>query len=160
LLTELAEQPEVNTYVIQDHQLVRPAALVVADGEENAMTGDNGNQLLSEQHQKYPADGREVEVVQLEQEAELEGWPVAHQFPPAEDYNVVCDQDSSACFESRDGGLAGHESKVLRLVAHGRLVDLLEDGPYREAERTVESRHTEFNPLGSLHGARCGGDRG
>lgn len=75
--------------IVQNNQLVGPATLVVTDCEENAVPGNRWDQLLGEKHQQNEADGRQEEIVDLEQEVELEGWSVAHKLTPPEYYNVV-----------------------------------------------------------------------
>jgi len=161
VLTGLPEQSSTSTYIIQYHQLVRPSAVMVTNGEEDAVTAHDGNQLLSEEQKEYSADGREVEVVHLEQEAKFEGRALAHNLPPTKDDNVVCEENGGACLERRHRRLAGHESEVLRLVAHGRFIALLEDGPQLQAKRAVECRHAVLYPFRCLHcgwrGAGSGG---
>lgn len=78
-----------STHVVENDHLVRPAARVVAHGEENTMTRNRGDDLFEEEPEQSRADGREVKVVHLEQEVELERLAPAHQFSASEDYNVV-----------------------------------------------------------------------
>ena len=102
---------------------------MIADGEVKAVTSDRRDDLLEEQSKQNGADGREVEVVNFEQEVELESLAAPHQFPSSEDYNVVGYKDRRARLDVGDGRLAGHEAEVLRLVSDGGLEDFFEDGP-------------------------------
>lgn len=128
---------DVCTYVVQNNQLVRPATVVVADGVEKTVTGDGGDELLSEERQEYAADGSKVKVVDLEQEVELEGLTPAHQLATAKDDNVVCDEEGRAALEGRERSLALHEAEILGLVASDGLECLLEDRPQLDAEGAV-----------------------
>ena len=129
MLVLLIEAPDVNTYVVKDNQLVRPAAFVVADGEEKTLPRNRGDQLLREEKQQGPADSGEVKVVHLEEKVELEGLTVAHKLPTTEDYSVVYNQRDNADLECRKGRLSLHEAEVLRLVARNGLKALFEDWP-------------------------------
>jgi hypothetical protein len=139
------------TYVVENDKLVGPAALVVADGEEDTVPGDRGDQLLGEEGQQDTADGREVEVVHLEQEVELERLASAHQLPTAKDDDVVCDERSGARLERRERRLAGDEAEVLGLVASNGLEDLLEDGPQGDAEGAVKRGRADLEPFWLTH---------
>jgi hypothetical protein len=122
---ELCEVVEV----VENDQLVGPSTLVVANGEEKALPGNRGDQLFRKQSKESPANGREVEVVHLEQEVELEGLATAHQLPAAEYHRVVDDERDDADLEGRERCLSLYESEVLGLVASNGLEALLEDGP-------------------------------
>ena len=127
---------------------------MIADGEEQALAGDRGNQLLCEQGKQYSADGCEVEVVQFEEKAQFERLALAHQLPAAEDYNVVCDERNSARLECGERCLARDEAEVLRLVADNGLKGLLENRPELQAERPIERRRAELDPVWETHGGR------
>lgn len=129
MLVLLAETANVNTYVVKDNQLVRPATLVVANGEEKSLPRNRGDQLLGEEKQQGPADGGEVKVVHLEEKVELERLTVAHELPTAEDDSVVDHQRDNADLECRKGCLSLHEAEVLRLVAGNGFKALFEDWP-------------------------------
>jgi len=90
---------------------------------------DDWDQLFGKQHQQNEADGRQVEIVDLEEEIQLEGWPIPHKLPPAKDYEVVGSENACACLEGGDGSLPGNESKILGFITHCRLVRLFKDGP-------------------------------
>lgn len=77
------------TDIVQNDQLIGPAALVAADGEENAVPRQSGNQLLKEQGQQDAADDGQVEVVDLEQAVELQRFATLHEFSSTKDDNVV-----------------------------------------------------------------------
>jgi hypothetical protein len=131
-LRMLASSPTtscVSTYVVKDDQLVRPSTLVVANSEEKPLPRENGDQLLREERKESPADGREVKVVHLEQEVELERLPLAHKLPTAEDYDVVGDKRHYADLEGRKRCLSLYEAEVLWLVPGDGLEALFEDGP-------------------------------
>jgi hypothetical protein len=125
---ELKELGEV-VEVVEDNQLVGPATLVVANGEEKALPGNYRNQLFREQGEEGAADGGEVKVVHLEQKVELERLPIAHKLAPAKDCNVVYDERSDADFEGGERRLSLDEAEVLGLVACNGLEALLKDRP-------------------------------
>lgn len=119
----------MNTYVVEDNQLVRPAALMVADGEEKALPDNRGDDLLGEKQQQCAANGGEVKVVHLEKKAELEGLAIAHKLPAAENYNVVHKKRDNTRLQGRERCDALLEAEVLGLVARNGLKDLFENGP-------------------------------
>ena len=119
----------MNTYVVEDNQLVRPAALVVADGKEKTLPDNRGDDLLGEKKQQCTANGGEVKVVQLEEKAELEGLAIAHKLPAAKNYNVVYKERDNTSLEGRERCDALLEAEVLGLVARNGLKDLFENGP-------------------------------
>lgn len=58
--------------------MLRPAAVGIAYGVENAFSSKGGNELLNIKCQQDCADGREEKVVDEEQRLQLEGLSVAH----------------------------------------------------------------------------------
>lgn len=142
------------THIVQNDQLIGPATLMVANGVENAIAHDFGDQLLQEQHQQNSANGRQVEVVDLEQAIELQRGIVLHDLATSEYENVVGDEHDGAGLECRQGCLALDEAEVLRLVALDRLEGLLENWPQLNAKRPVESWRTDLDPIWLRH---CGG---
>ena len=128
---------------------------MVADGVEETVTGDRGDQLLSEEREKYAADGGKVEVVNLEQEVELEGLTSAHQLATAENDDVVCDEEGRAALECRERSLALHEAEILGLVSRDRLESLLEDRPQLDTEGAVQRRDANLKPV-QTHYVLCG----
>jgi hypothetical protein len=149
-LNELGEVVEV----VEDNQLIGPATLVVADGEEKALPRYNGDELLRKQRKQHAANRREVKVVHLEQKVQLEGLAVAHELPSTEDYYVVCEKCDGACLERRQRRLAGDEAEVLRLVASNWLEGCFEDGPQLEAEWAVERGDAIVDPGWETHRVR------
>lgn len=149
-LNELGEVVEV----VENNQLVSPATLVVANSEEKALPRDRGNELLRKQSKQYAANRREVKVVHLEQEVQLEGLAVAHKLPSTEDYNVVCEKCDGARLERRQGRLAGDEAEVLGFVADDWLEGCFEDGPQLEAEWAVERWNAIVDPSWKTHCVR------
>jgi hypothetical protein len=149
-LEELGEVVEV----VEDNELVGPSTGVVANCKEKTLAGNRGDDLLGKEGKKYAADCCEVEVVHLEQEVQLEGLAAAHELSSTEDYNVVCQKRDDADLESGQGGLAGDEAEVLRLVANNGLEDSLEDGPQLEAKWPVERGDAEVDDGRGTHDAR------
>lgn len=143
----------MQTHIIENDELLRPATSMVADGVEEAVPRKCGNELLGEQGQKDAADGGQVEVVQLEEEAELEGRAIAHELATSEDYNVVCEENDGACLDVRDGGLAGDELELVGGIADDLFEGFVEDGPQGEAKGTVERGDAILYPVRGLH---CG----
>ena len=133
---------------------------MVADGEEETVPRDRGDELLGEEGQQDTADGREVEVVHLEEEVELERLASAHQLATAKDDDVVCDERGGARLEGGEGRLAGDEAEVLGLVADDGLEGLFEDGPQGKAEGTVKRGRADLEPFWLTHCVRWKGVRG
>lgn len=96
---------------------------------EDAAANDNGEKLLNEESQEDSADGGQVEVVNQEKRAQLEGLAVAHELATAEDDGVVDDDEDAGLLESGHGRLAGDEFEVFGRVADDGLKGLAEDGP-------------------------------
>lgn len=132
---------------------------MVANSVEETVTGNRGDQLLSEERQKDAADSGKVEVVDLEQEVELEWLAATHQFTTAEDDDVVCDEEGRAGLEGREGCFAGHEAEILGLVANDGLESLLEDRPERDTEGAVQRRDAHLKPI-ETHCVVCWSNRG
>lgn len=126
------------TYIVERNKRLGPAALVVADGVEDAVTDQSGQQLLNEESQEHTTDRGQVEVVDHEQEVELERRAIAHDFPAAKDDDVVGDEHRGGGLEGGHGRDALLELEFFRGIAHDGLVAGVEDGPEVDAERTVE----------------------
>lgn len=60
------------TYVVQNNKRLGPASIVIADGEENALADDGGQNLLNKESQKDGRDRRENKVVDDSQLLKLE----------------------------------------------------------------------------------------
>lgn len=142
---------ELSTHVVKNDELVGPAALVVADGVEDTAADNGGKELLDKEDQKDAADGGQVKVVDLEEQAELEWLATTHELSTAEDDNVVGDQHGGRGAEGRHGRLACDKFEVLGFVALYALKDLFEDGPKLEAKGTVEGRNAIADPAGRRH---------
>ena len=146
------------THIVQNDELVGPTSLVGTNGIEDTSSGDSGDQLLEEKEQKSATNGSQVEVVNLEEEVELEGFATAHDFSATKDDNVVGDEHSGSGAEGRHGSLALDKFEILRPVALDRSKDLFENGPELKTERTVERRQAIADPIGRRHvveGAVC-----
>lgn len=88
----------------------------------------------------------------LEQPVELQRLPIAHQLAPAEDDDVVGDEDGGRSREGRERRLARHEAEVLRLVALDCLEDALEERPELQAEWSIEGGNAELEQVFLRHG--------
>lgn len=137
------------THVVQDNQRLGPAALGVADGMEDAVAGNGGNQLLNEESQQDGAHGGEEEVVDEEERLELESRAVDHQLATAKDDGVVDDDEDGSRLESRHGRLEGHEAEVIGRVAQEGGPCLVEDGPEVNAKGAVDRWQRELLVKGS-----------
>jgi len=116
-------------YVVENDQGARPAAIAVADGIEDSLAHDGGEQLLNEEGQQDSADRGQVEVVDQEERLQLEGFSVAHQAPAAEDDDVVDHDEDAGLPQRRHGRGACSEPEVIGGIAHDQLEGLVEDGP-------------------------------
>lgn len=117
------------TYVVQDDELVCPASVMRADGVENAVSRQRGDQLFSKKRKQAAADDGEVKVVDFKKAIELHWRSPAHQFSTSEDYNVVGSENYCCGLESGHGRCAGNKAKVLRSVALDCIEGFLEYGP-------------------------------
>ena len=111
---------------------------------EDALADNGGQDLLDEKGEQNAADGGQVEVVDQEEGAQLEGLAVAHQLPAAEDDCVVDDDEDARLLERRHGGGARLEAEVLGRVAGDELEGLAEDGPEVDAEGPVQRRDRQL----------------
>lgn len=102
---------------------------MVADGEEDAVSPDDGQKLLNEESQESRADRGQVEVVDHEERVELERREVLHDGATAEDGNVVGDEHGGGLAEARHRGHTLHEAEFAGGIAHDDLEGLVEDGP-------------------------------
>jgi hypothetical protein len=118
---------------------------------EDAVSDNLGQELLDEQNQEKTADQGQVEVVDLEEEAELEGLATTHELSATKDDDVVADEHGGRLLEGSHGGLSRDEAEVLGLVALDRGEGLFEDGPQLETEGTIKSGRAVADPFGSRH---------
>lgn len=124
--------------------MLGPAAIMVADGVEDAVARNGGQKLLNVQSQQDGADSSEDEVVDQEQTLELERLTTTHQLATAEDDGVVDDDEDGGGLEGGHGRLEGDETKVLGRVADTSSPCLIEDGPQVNAEGTIERRQRKL----------------
>lgn len=139
-----AKNNEGQTYVVEDNQGLGPAAIVVADGVEDAAASNGGHKLLNEEDEKDTADGSQVEVVDEEQRLELEGLAVAHVLAAAKDDGVVDDNEDGGRLEGRHGGLERHKLELVGRVAGDGSPGLVEDGPQVDAKGAIDRRHGDL----------------
>lgn len=102
---------------------------MVADGVEDTVADNGGQELLDEQSQEDGADDGQEEVVDHEQSVQLEGGEVLHDLTATQDDDVVSDQHGPGLLE---GGHRGHALDKLELagrVAHDLFIGLIEDRP-------------------------------
>lgn len=118
-----------DTHVVQDDQLVGPAALVSANCVEDTVPDELRKQLLDKEGKQDSTDGSQVEVVDLERAIELERLAAAHQLSATEDDNVVNHEHGGSLAKCSHGGLSRGEAEVLRLVALDGDKGLFEDWP-------------------------------
>lgn len=102
---------------------------MVADGVEDTVADNGGQELLNKQSQEDGADGGQEEVVDHEQSVQLEGGEVLHDLTATEDNDVVGDQHRRGLLEGGHGGDALDEVELAGRVAHDLLIGLVEDGP-------------------------------
>ena len=114
-----------NTYIVQHDQFLGPTAIVVANGIENTVSNNSGEELLNEEGQKTTADDGQVEIVNHERAIEDECLTMLHQFSSAKDYNIVCDQSCCRLFQSGHGSNARLELEVNGGVAEDGRVTLV-----------------------------------
>lgn len=117
------------TYVVENDHGLSPTTVVVADGEEDALADNSGQDLLNEESQEGAADGGQVEVVDEEESLELEGLAVAHQLSTAKDDEVVDDDEDGRRLERRHGSLEWHKLEVIGREASDGREELIKDGP-------------------------------
>ncbi len=128
------------TYIVQDHQLVRPAAVGAADGVENTIAHYFWQELLNKKGEETAADDSEVEVVDHKGTIEDEGFSFLHKLSTAKNYDVVCGKRSHSLSQGRANSLAAPEPEILGGVPEDGGVAFREDGPQFDAERAVEGR--------------------
>lgn len=102
---------------------------MVANGVEDTVADNGGQELLNKQGQEDGADGGQEEVVDHEQGVQLEGGEVLHDLTATEDDDVVGNQHGRGLFEGGHRGHALDEVELASRVAHDQLVGLVKDGP-------------------------------
>ena len=78
-----------STHIIQNDELISPAAFVIANGEEDTPSSQSRDKLLQEENQKNEADSSQAEIVGFEQSIQIVGRPRAHEFAPAKDEKII-----------------------------------------------------------------------
>ena len=76
-------------YVVENNQLISPAAIIVADTKENASPNHSRDQLLQEQPQQHRTNRGKVEVVNFEQAIQLQRLPTFHELSSTEYDKVI-----------------------------------------------------------------------
>lgn len=102
---------------------------MVANGVEDTVADNGGQELLNEKSQEDGADGGQEEVVDHEQGVQLEGGEVLHDLTTTEDNDVVGDQHSRGLLEGGQRGHALNKVELAGRVAHDLLIGLVKDGP-------------------------------
>lgn len=119
----------VRAHVVEHHQWLRPPAIVIANGIEDAVPRQRRDQLLQEQRQQGAANRRQIEVMNLEQSIQLHSFPILHELSPAEDDDVVGHQGHRRLGDGGERRLTGYEPPLLGFDAAHELEGLGEDGP-------------------------------
>lgn len=96
---------------------------------KDAIAVDLRHELFDEEHQKDTAYGSEIEVVNQEQGFQLEGLPIAHQLPTAENDHVVDDDEYRGRFQSRHRRFERNESEIVSRIACNGLEGFAEERP-------------------------------
>ena len=143
-----------SAYIVQSDQRLRPAAFMIADGEEQSFPGHGGQQLLDEERQQNGTDHGEIQVVNHEEPGELHGFSVSHELPSPEGDGIVGDDAGHRRRQGRKGRLALGEAEVLRMMAYHGPVGFVENGPQMDPERSIEGGRGESEQVGPV---RCHG---
>lgn len=134
------------THIVQGDQRLSPAAIIVADGEEETVADQRRDELLEVEGEQATADDGQVEVVDFEQPVELQRRALFHNLPTTEDDDVVRGQGHGRLEHRRHGRAARDEAELLGLVSHDLFKGMGEDGPQLDTERPVEGGHTVLEP--------------
>lgn len=117
----------------------------MADGVEDAMAHNGGQDLLNEEGKQDAADGGEVEVMDEEKGPQLERLAVPHHFATTKNDNIVQCDENGGLLKGRHGRDTGHEAEVVGRVANNLLEGLVEDRPEVDAKRPVQRRDPELD---------------
>lgn len=112
---------------------------------------DLGDQLFEEEGQKYSGDGREVEVMNLEQTVQLQWRPVPHDLSATQDNRVVHHQCYRRLLQRRHRGLAADEAKILGSIALDGFESSFEDRPQLQTKRSIECGSANSDPIWLRH---------
>ena len=114
-----------NPYIVQHHQLPGPTSIIVTNGIENTVSNKSGEELFNEEGQETTTNDGQVEIVNHEGAIENKWLTMLHQFSPAKDYNIVCDQSSCRLFQSGHWSNARDKFEVIGGVAEDGRVTLV-----------------------------------
>lgn len=117
------------TYVVEDNERLGPAAVGMADGVEDALANNSGQELLNVESEETGADEGEDQVVGEEKTLELVRLAVAHPLASSKDDGVVDDDEDAGRLDGRHGRDARLESELAHGVAHDGSPDLVEKRP-------------------------------
>jgi hypothetical protein len=101
----------------------------VAYAVEQSIVVQRRDHLLGEKGKETSTDKGEVEVVEFEEEAELDGVAGAHELSTTKDDEVVHDQHRERSAICREVCLCLDELEVFRMVSVDSDISLIEDGP-------------------------------
>lgn len=133
---------------------------MVADGVEDAVARNGGEELLDEQGQQDGADDGQEQVVDHEESVELECGALLHDLATTEDHGIVGNQDGRGLLEGGQRSDTLDELELAGRVAHDLLVGLVEQRPQVNAERPVKGREGHILEELGRHGERCTGKDG
>lgn len=125
---------------------------MVANGEEDAIFPDSGEQLLNKERQQSRAYRGQVEVVDHKQRVELERREVLHDGATTEDDHVVGDQHRGGGADVRQRRFALDELELAGRIADNILEGLVKNGPELDAERPIDCRQGHVLQQFSRHG--------
>lgn len=117
------------TYIVQSNKTLSPSALVLANGEEDAMSPDSRQKLLNEQSQQSSTDQSQVQIMNHEQRVELQSREVLHDLPATKDDCIVGNEKHGGLLESGHGRNTFNELEIARRVTDNLLKDLVENRP-------------------------------
>ena len=123
---------------------------MVADGEEETVVVKGRDDLLDKENKKQARDEGEHEVVELEEQAQLEGLRVLHEVAAAEYYCVVCDDQRAGRSHCSDRRLAIVELELGGVEACDALEEDVEYGPDVEAKRSLDRGDLEVDRLDEI----------
>lgn len=124
----------------------------VANGVKDALTVNDGDELLQKQDQQEARPQSQKEVVDLEQKVELVRGTVPHDLSAAKDDDVVKGDGSQDGVEGGEGQVLG-ELKALGVPANG-LGDMVKNVPQVEAKGAID--RGDGKGKRRRHGEICG----
>ena len=109
--------------------MLSPATFPMANGVEDTVSNNRGEQLLNEESQQYTANSSKVEVVDQEKPLKLEGFAVAHQLASTENDEVVYNDEDQGRLQRGHGRFPPLEPKIIGRVAYNGFKSFAEDWP-------------------------------